>query len=830
MLPRPLPKVLASLEAEARCGTLTAEVNLGAVLLVFRAEFRRRWRSWLILVVLISVVGGLTLAAAAAGRRTASAFPRFVAAHGYDVYIFNPQPVRGLATLPGVATVTDVGIPAVGQPTCTCTHHVINANDFYVNELSSRGLRRLVKLVAGRMPTQSSPDEVLASYNLQQDYGVHVGSVLHLPLYATSQGLAIMSGANAAPSGPTIAVHVVGIEAAELEFPAGQGPEYDLFTTEAFARSVNHRTLLADVYLVRLRHGTADLPRFGAALTPSRVEYISNQDASAQAVAESIHPQAVGWWILAALAGLAGLAVVGQGLGRQSIVESEEYPKLVALGLPRRQLIVLGTARNLAVALAGTAGAVIVAFALSPLAPVGEARLAEPLPGFAFDPLVLLLGALATVVVVVALGLWPSVRASRVRADGGQSRRFHRSSIAAHLSATGAPPSAVIGIRHALERGRGATSVPVGTALFGTVIAVTALCATAVFGASLSHLTATPELYGQDYQIILSSIHGNPTKELAAVERDHAVTGIMVGTSDEISINGVSVASVAGKTVRGPLLISKVDGHVPSGDGEISLGATTLHQVGAHVGSHVHVTFQKPTGGTAVASFRVVGTAAFPSDFGLGGLGAGAAFTSAGYVHALCPAGPAQSSCLSAYHASEQFVVLVHFAPGAAGRADIARYLRAYPGIAQLPNTPISLINFGEAVNFPLILGFVLALFGAATLVHLLVVSVARRRHEIGLLKALGFVKGQVGATVCWQASTVALVGIVVGIPLGVALGRAVWRAFAYNLGAVPVSVVPVEVMAALGVGVLVVANLLAVAPAVVAARSKTTAQLLRAL
>ncbi len=101
-------------------------------------------------------------------------------------------------------------------------------------------------------------------------------------------------------------------------------------------------------------------------------------------------------------------------------------------------------------------------------------------------------------------------------------------------------------------------------------------------------------------------------------------------------------------------------------------------------------------------------------------------------------------------------------------------------------DTPISLVNFGEAVNFPLILGFVLALFGVATLLHLLVVSVARRRHEIGLLKALGFVKAQVGATVCWQASTVALVGIVVGIPLGIAAGQAVWRAFATNLGAVP--------------------------------------------
>ena len=511
-------------------------------------------------------------------------------------------------------------------------------------------------------------------------------------------------------------------------------------------------------------------------------------------------------------------------------IRDREYPKLVALGLPRRQLIVLGTARNLVVALAGAAGAVVVAFALSPLAPVGEARLAEPSPGLAFDPLVLLLGALATVVVVGALGLWPSVRASHVRAGGSQSSQFHRSSIAAHLSATGAPPSAVIGVRHALERGRGASSVPVGTALFGTVIAVTALCATAVFGASLSHLTATPPLYGQDYQIQFSSGQGNPTKELAELERDHAVTAIMIGTRSEISINGVSVTSILGKHVRGPLLLSTVDGHAPSGDGEVSLGATTLHQAGAHVGSDVHVTLEVPTGGTAVASFRVVGTASFPSDFGLGGLGTGAAFTVGGYLHALCPPGAAQASCLSAFRSNEQFVLLVHMAPSAAGRADIAHYLRAYPGIAQLPNTPISLINFGEAVNFPLILGFVLALFGAATLMHLLVVSVARRRHEIGLLKALGFVKGQVGATVCWQASTVALVGIIVGIPLGVAVGQAVWRAFANNLGAVPVSVVPVEVIAVLGVGVLVAANLLALAPAVVAARSKTTAQLLRAL
>ena len=57
---------------------------MGAVGLAFRAELRRRWRSWLAVAVLISVVGGLVLATAAAGRRTGSAFPPFVAAHGFD--------------------------------------------------------------------------------------------------------------------------------------------------------------------------------------------------------------------------------------------------------------------------------------------------------------------------------------------------------------------------------------------------------------------------------------------------------------------------------------------------------------------------------------------------------------------------------------------------------------------------------------------------------------------------------------------------------------------------------------------------------------------------
>jgi hypothetical protein len=803
---------------------------LGAVRLLFLAELRRRWRSWLILVVLIALVAGLVLAAAAAGRRTATAFPRFVAAHGYDVYIFNTGPVPGLSRLPGVSTVTTIGNPAAGQPTCACITHALSPSNFYINELSPTDLRRVVKLVAGQMPAESSPYDVLASFTLQQDYGVHIGSVIHAPLYASAQLPALMSGAHAAPSGPTVALHVVGIVAAEMEFPSGSTPEYDLFTTPAFAHAVNKKIVRSSVYLIRLRHGTASLPRFAEAVGALHVLYVSNQATAAAAIEASIHPQAVGWWVLAVLAALVGLAVIGQALGRQSVVESEEYPTLVALGLPRRQLVLLGSARNLVLALLGSAGAVVIAFALSPLTPVGEARLAEPSTGLVFDPLVLSLGALATVVVVLLLGIWPAIRASRVRAGRDRASEARPSVIVAKVAAAGAPPSAVIGVRHAIERGRGLAATPVGTALFGSVLAVMGLCATVVFASSLTHLTTTPALYGSDYQLSFSNVNqgsGNPASWVASLEHDRSITAIMLAASDEVSIDGQDVLALAGKAERGPLLLSTVDGRLPTGDDEMALGETTLHQVGAHVGSVLGVTVQVPTGGSRTVPFRVVGTASFPSDAGGGGLGRGSAFTMAGYLNAVCPPGRQESGCRSAFAADQDFVVLARANSGPNGQADIARYIARFN--ATPPTIPTSLVNFGQAVNFPLILGCVLAIFGVATLLHLLVVSVVRRRREMGLLKALGFVNLQVGATVLWQSTTVALVGIVVGVPLGIIVGRVVWNAFATNLGAVPVVAVPGLAIAALAVGVLVVANALAFIPAVVSARKRSVGQLLRA-
>jgi ABC-type antimicrobial peptide transport system permease subunit len=102
------------------------------------------------------------------------------------------------------------------------------------------------------------------------------------------------------------------------------------------------------------------------------------------------------------------------------------------------------------------------------------------------------------------------------------------------------------------------------------------------------------------------------------------------------------------------------------------------------------------------------------------------------------------------------------------------------------------------------------------------VVSVSRRRRETGLLKVLGGRQHPSVWAVSWQATTLAVVGIIIGVPIGLIAGRAAWDLFAGHLGVVPRSVVPVWLIAVLAVGVIVVANVLAVGPALAATRSNT--------
>jgi ABC-type lipoprotein release transport system permease subunit len=117
---------------------------------------------------------------------------------------------------------------------------------------------------------------------------------------------------------------------------------------------------------------------------------------------------------------------------------------------------------------------------------------------------------------------------------------------------------------------------------------------------------------------------------------------------------------------------------------------------------------------------------------------------------------------------------------------------------------------------------FIAALFAAAAsaaLAHALVTSIRRRRRDLAILKTLGFTREQVVATVAWQATTVAAIGVLIGLPLGLAVGRFTYNLFAADLGVVPDVVTPAGITLLIIPAAILLANLTAVLPGWSAAR-----------
>jgi ABC-type antimicrobial peptide transport system permease subunit len=110
------------------------------------------------------------------------------------------------------------------------------------------------------------------------------------------------------------------------------------------------------------------------------------------------------------------------------------------------------------------------------------------------------------------------------------------------------------------------------------------------------------------------------------------------------------------------------------------------------------------------------------------------------------------------------------------------------------------------------------AVLGVATLGHTLITSVRRRRRDLTVLRAIGFVRSQISATVAWQATTSAVIALALGLPLGVGAGQWAWRVVADGIGAPAPAVTPVLALALTVPVVVLTANVLAALPARAAA------------
>jgi ABC-type antimicrobial peptide transport system permease subunit len=128
-------------------------------------------------------------------------------------------------------------------------------------------------------------------------------------------------------------------------------------------------------------------------------------------------------------------------------------------------------------------------------------------------------------------------------------------------------------------------------------------------------------------------------------------------------------------------------------------------------------------------------------------------------------------------------------------------------------------IDFGQVRALPTILALGLAAIAMATLAHMSISGVNRRRRELAVFKVLGLTPRGVSAVVAWQATVVTALALVVALPLGVVAGRWAWSVVAARLGAVTEISVPVTVVVALAVLAIVVSNLVAAMPALRAGR-----------
>jgi predicted lysophospholipase L1 biosynthesis ABC-type transport system permease subunit len=208
-------------------------------------------------------------------------------------------------------------------------------------------------------------------------------------------------------------------------------------------------------------------------------------------------------------------------------------------------------------------------------------------------------------------------------------------------------------------------------------------------------------------------------------------------------------------------------------------------------------------------------------------------FTPTGLGEGVMVSGPALAA--SGVPADERFdFILVKLHPGANSlhfeNRLISAVAKADPNsdcstpagcVASPADRPAELANYARVRATPLILAGLLAVIAAAMIGHALVTSVRRRRHDLAILKTLGFVRYQVSATVAWQATTFAVVALALGLPIGVAVGRWIWTIFADQLGVPPEPVVKLPVILLAVPAVLLLANLIAAIPARIAARTQ---------
>jgi putative ABC transport system permease protein len=825
----------------------------------WRSHLGSTWRGLLAIVVVGGLLGAVSLGALAGARRTASAYSRYLTStNASDAQVNIPglvpgipvlRPMTLISHLPGVSrSAVYIGMDAypvlggkvddawqVNDVTGTLSSSSFGADGFSQDKMT---------VLAGRLPSTRSTDQVVLTPGIAARLGVGVGGTVTY-LFSNTE--------NPSPGIPTVRpVRRTFRVAAIVAVPPVLTDQSDVVNATVLPPGAT-RQLIAYYQFgwvgVRLDRGAAGIPELQHHLAslastveqqipqPFRAELgggltfnISSSVIIHDQVQQAIRPQALALAIFGAIAALAMLVLVGQGLARLISRAAGDISVMRGLGATRAQVaLTVGLPASVAV-VGSVILAVAGAIALSPLAPVGPIRQFDPDRGLQADALVLGGGSAVLIAALLAMLSLMAMRAVRHPGDRPATRA---SDVARFAAAAGLPASAVVGSRNALEPGSRRQAAPVRASLIGSVAAVTAVMVAAVFGASLNGLITHPAQYGWNWSVLIQAEggYGNWTPGALAklIDGRPEVTGWseLGFSSVPLGRDGAIVPVLGVQRHSGTVEPPTTSGHPIDGSGQIELGTVTMRQLGVHVGQSI------PVGqGPHRKWLTVVGTVTLPS-FGVArsdhvSLGRGAMMSEDELLTVLGVTPAEMKQALVSSQAAPS-AAAIDLAPGTtiSQRARLVGTITsANPdgtpgGTYQLTQFKAAAIeNASQMGGQPLALALGLAAAAVLSLGVTVLADVRRRRRELALLKALGMTRRQVRAIVAWQTSITLGIAVLIGIPLGVVAGRLAWRAFAGSLGVAPVTVVPILLAAAGAAALLMAGNALTSVPGAIAART----------
>ncbi|HEY7014730.1 MAG TPA: hypothetical protein VH480_18355, partial [Streptosporangiaceae bacterium] len=529
-----------------------------------RLEGRRRWRSLLVLALLVALATATVLAAAAGARRGQTAFGRLWAGTlPATVTVLPSQPGSDWAkvrALPEVAALSELAV--VFGFSVDCCPEASSGFPPSSDEMA-RTLERPA-LLAGRVFDPGRADEVMVTPQFAQVYDKDVGDTITLLLPTPKQVNEQFDGSTGPPLGPRIKASIVGIGrtvfgSTPVDKPAGKGavlPSPALFAHyRANILGTSGQNYVSA--LVRLKGGPAAIPAFRADLARvtgrSDIDVLSNRTFFGGLVERLTRYEAACLFAFALAALIAALFLIGQSVARFISATVADLQVLQTVGMTPRQAVASATAPPLLAAAAGSTLGVVAAIVVSRWMPIGAALYSEPHPGISADWLILGPGWVLAPVLVAAGSAATAALALTARRRRSAPRR---SGVAAAAAAAGFGVPVVVGARFALEPARGRVGAPVRPALLGAVAGVLGVVAAFTFSAGASDATANPARFGQTWQLTSSlgqsgQDFGPVSPVLRVVAADPDVTGVgdaRVGGAQagHVSVESFTYAPVAG--------------------------------------------------------------------------------------------------------------------------------------------------------------------------------------------------------------------------------------------------------------------------------------------